>query len=352
MERRSPRLPVPPISGKARLRVPPLGATRSTPSDCPYVRTLRDAPSVARRKLASVRSETNLCRAPGLWATGPQQLQLPLDATGLGVAIRANGRLLVSPDLDVLSWLCERWHKTRLPSIEGEHRADPNRVAAFTMRDLALDLYAEAGGRQRQLIRESLLRLFRVEITLEGYDSIRKVAGGNLASLDRIVERISTERGSLDADLRLTGPDLDAAAMGALRGDTLRVQLSGWLCDQLDAGNVTYLDWRTLRQLDGTAKRAYVYLEAESYKATGEGLTATAIGLGKPALDALGVGHYSRHRDARRALDRAGRRIIEADDRYHSIRCEQRPGGYALVAEKLDAERLRVRRETRQSLAA
>lgn len=306
---------------------------------------------MARRQLSSVRSETNLCRAPGLWATGPHQLQLPLDATGLGVAIRANGRLNVSPDLDVLSWLCERWHKTRLPvGLLGEHRADPERIAAFTIRDLALDLYAEAGGRQRQLIRESLLRLFRVEITLEGYDSIRKVSGGNLASLDRIVERISSERGSLDAELRLTGPDLDAAAMGALRGDTFRVQLAPWLCEQLLAGNVTYLDWRTLRQLDGAAKRAYVYLEAESYKPVGDGLMATSIGLGKPALDALGVGHYSRHRDARRALDRAGSRIIEADARYHSIRCEQRPGGYALVAERLDAERLRVRRETRKAL--
>ena len=268
------------------------------------------------------------------------------------MAIRANGRLNVSPDLDVLSWLCERWHKTRLPTGEGKLQADPERIAAFTIRDLALDLYADAGGRQRQLVRESLLRLFRVEITLDGYDSIRKLTGGTLASLDRIVERISSERGSLDADLRLTGPDLDAAAMGALRGDTLRVQLSGWLCDQLLAGNVTYLDWRTLRQLDGAAKRAYVYLEAESYKPIGNGLTATSIGLGKPALDALGVGHYSRHRDARRALDRAGRRIIEADDHYSTIRCEQRPGGYALVAERLDAERLRVRRETRQSLAA
>ena len=52
----------------------------------------------------SVRAETNLTRAPGLWATGPFQLALPLDANGLGVAVTASGRLSLTPDLDVLAW--------------------------------------------------------------------------------------------------------------------------------------------------------------------------------------------------------------------------------------------------------
>jgi hypothetical protein len=299
---------------------------------------------VARRQLSSVRSETNLSRAPGLWATGPQQLALPLDASGLGVAIRASGRLNLSPDLDVLSWLCERWLSRENPHPRAQ------RVAAFTLYDLGHDLYGrKPAGKENRLIRESLLRLFRVEITLEGYDSIRRQQGGNLASLDRLLERISSERGSLDQKLQL---ELDAGSLGALRGETFRIQLAPWLCDQLEAGNVTYLSWRTLRRLEGVAKRAFVYLEAESYSQAGDGLLATSIGLGAPALEALGVGHYARHRDARRALDRAGERIVEADDRYHAIRCERRPGGFSLVAYRLGPERLQVRRQARSSLAA
>ncbi len=56
----------------------------------------------------SVRPERTLTRA-GLWATGPVQLQLPFEATGLSERIQAEGRLKLTPDYDVFAWLCERW---------------------------------------------------------------------------------------------------------------------------------------------------------------------------------------------------------------------------------------------------
>lgn len=295
----------------------------------------------------SVRAETNLSRAPGLWATGPVQLALPLDASGLGVAVRASGRLSLTPDWDVLAWVCERWLTTRLPdgySVEGEPH--PEGVASFTLYDLGTDLYGtEPSGKHYRDMRASLLRLFRVEVTLTGYDSIAGRAAADLASLDRLLTSIVSERDRL-------GPNADARALGALRGSTFKVALAPWLRGQLAAGNVTYLSWRILRQLDGAAKRAWVYLEAERWKPVGDGILATSIGLGGPALDSLGVGGFQRHRDARRALERAGERIVAADERYESVTVEGRPGGHALVAYRLDAERLKARRAIRASLAA
>ncbi len=85
-------------------------------------------PAMGRQQLRSVRAETNLTRAPGLWTTGNLQLELPLDAPGLGVAIRANGRLNLTPDLDVLAWLAERWYSHRLPDASGKLNPHPEGV--------------------------------------------------------------------------------------------------------------------------------------------------------------------------------------------------------------------------------
>jgi hypothetical protein len=300
---------------------------------------------MARKPPRSVRAETNLSRAPGLWATGPTQLTLPFDASGLGVAVRASGRLSLTPDLDLLAWVCDRWATTRLPdgyTVDGEPH--PDGVAAFTLYDLGLDLYGrEPGGEERRAMRESLLRLFRVEVTFTGYDAAMKRPDAALCSMSRLITTIVSEREAL-------GPAADAQAIGALRGSTWKVELASWLRRQLLAGNVTYLDWRILRQLDGAAKRTWVYLEAERWKPAGDGLLATHVGLGRPALDSLGVGGFQRHRDARRALERAGARIVAADERYASVTVEGRPGGHALVAYRLDAERLKVRRQARASL--
>ncbi len=101
---------------------------------------------MGRQQLRSVRAETNLTRAPGLWTAGNLQLELPLDAPGLGVAIRANGRLNLTPDLDVLAWLAERWYSHRLPDVGGKLNPHPEGVVSFTLTDLWAAAVISDGG--------------------------------------------------------------------------------------------------------------------------------------------------------------------------------------------------------------
>jgi len=284
-----------------------------------------------------VRAETNLARAPGLWATGPVQLQLPFEAQGVGQLVRASGRLRLTPDLDVLAWVAERWLST--PPL------DPEGWSRFTLHDLASDLYRSDPGRtERRHVRRSIERLMSCLVTVEGFDSETGRQGVAVATTSAPIL-------VLISDLERVGPD--ARKVGSLRGSTFRVQLAPWLRAQLAAGGYTYLDWRVLRELDGLAKRAWVYLQAERFKPTGEGRSATAIGLGAPALASLGADGYARHRDARTYLARAGERIAAVDDRFESVTVERRPGGWALVAVKLDAaERRRLERERERVRAA
>jgi len=73
-----------------------------------------------------------------------------------------------------------------------------------------------------------------------------------------------------------------------------------------------------------------------------DGREECAIGLGEPALQSLGVAHYERLRDARRALDRAGKRLIKVDPAYELVRCGQRGGGWSLVIRRLCGARARA----------
>jgi len=286
-----------------------------------------------------VRAETNLTRAPGLWATGPTQLELPLEVGGINGTVRASGQLSISIDLDVLAWICERWIST--PPL------DPEGIARFTLYDLGTDLYgSKPSGRHRQVLRESLLRLWRVEVQFIDWNTSEHAPGD---SMDRLLYRIGS-------DGKLAEAGDDPAKVGALRGSTVSVKLADWLRDSLEAGNFTYLRWETLRQLDGAAKRVWIYLAGEQFKRTGPWRSAVAIGLGDPALATLGVDGYKRHRDARRALNRAGRQIVKADPRYESVGVERRPGGWSLIARRRDGEARReserVRALVAESLAA
>jgi hypothetical protein len=108
-----------------------------------------------------------------------------------------------------------------------------------------------------------------------------------------------------------------------------------------------------LRRLGGASGRLWGYLEAERFKKRGHGVQSAWIGLGLPALASLAVDGYERHRDARRALPRAGERIVAADSRYKSVRVERRAGGWALIATRItDAERLQVLKAAQASLQA
>ncbi len=78
--------------------------------------------SQRHRPPVSVRPERTLARS-GLWSTGPAQLRLPFEASGLAERIAATGRLKVTPDFDVFAWLCERWQSR--PTASGWMRPKP-----------------------------------------------------------------------------------------------------------------------------------------------------------------------------------------------------------------------------------
>jgi hypothetical protein len=107
-----------------------------------------------------VRPERTLTRA-GLWATGPVQLQLPFEATGLSERIHATGHLKLSPDYDVFTWLCERW--LRQPTPSGWMRP--------TVYELGSSLYGKApSGQDYRHLRAALDRLGWVSVTIDNYD--------------------------------------------------------------------------------------------------------------------------------------------------------------------------------------
>ncbi len=283
------------------------------------------------RRQASL--ETNLCRK-GIWSSGPAQLELPLDAEDLLGLVRSSGRLKVSPDLEVLAWLTERWREQR-PEERWLH---------FTIYQVGKDLYGrKPSGADVKGLRASLVRLKMVTVTLVGYDSRRGETRANVASLDNLVDRIVTELDDL-------GPDATPEAIGGLRGSTFSVQLPTWLVSQLAAGSITYLDWAILRQLDGLAKRLWVYLMAERYKPDRWGSEATWIKLGDRAFASLGM-NYSQDRQARAALKRAGASICATDPRFESVSVERRPGGWAVVAQRTgrDMRRGEIRAAIRAS---
>lgn len=97
--------------------------------------------------------------------------------------------------------------------------ARPAGGSALALRDLGTDLYGRPpAGKERQLIRASILRLFGVEVALTGYDTIERRAGANLCSLTRLFAEIATERYELNpADPFYRPGALEPTITGALR---------------------------------------------------------------------------------------------------------------------------------------
>lgn len=287
---------------------------------------------VAARKEETVRMETSLVRAPGLWASDNRaDLTIPFRKRGLTSVVRASGQLRITPDADLLAWLCQRWIA---------YPCDPAGWAGFTLRDVGFSLYgSEPGTYERRRIRDSLDRLIALVVTIEGWDSEAKAAKPTATTKAHLIDEYVSDLDRVRAD---------SHKIGALRGETFKVRLAPWLCDHLREGHDTLLSWETLRALDGLAKRLWLYLRAERYKKEGEGHSATWIGLGAPALATLGLDGYSRHRDARAALVRAGKKICEVDPSFSSITVEGSRGAYRLVATRLDSEAIRERRRIRR----
>jgi len=237
----------------------------------------------------SVRPERTLSRS-GLWATGPLQLQLPFEATGLSERIQANGQLKLTPDYDVFAWLCERWQSR--PTDTGWMRP--------TLYELGSALYEGApSGKDYRSLRESLDRLAWVSVTIDGYDIETGAFRNNWVSR---------------ANLMLLGRATDDPH-GLQRP---AIKLADWLRDALAEEKVVRVHWPTLRSFNERhklAKRLWLYLAAERWKATDATTEGTWIACGDRLYAALGM-NYAQHRQARAALARACETVRKTDPRY------------------------------------
>jgi len=201
------------------------------------------------------------------------------------------------------------------------------------------------GGDHWKRLRRSLIRLADVRI------SVRTVE----ADPDLAAQQIREGYISLLGDIWLASTQLDLSTpqqWGQLRGSTsLKVEIGYWTAQQIVSGQATWLDLDLLRSLGpGLPARVWAALEgwARWPQRSFDGCEETAIGLGRPALESLGVGNYPRPYDARRALDRAGARIIAADPAYERVQCEKRAGWCLVVRRRVGA---RARGELRKAHA-
>jgi hypothetical protein len=237
----------------------------------------------------SVRPERTLTRA-GLWATGPTQLQLPFEATGLSERISANGRLKLSPDYDVFAWLCERWQSR--PTDTGWMRP--------TLYEIGSALYGKApSGENYRDLREALVRLAMVRITIDGYD----VETGDFRDNWIVTESLMAVGRPKDDPTGLDRPS---------------IRIAEWLRQALDEEKVVRVHWQTLRAFDERqklAKRLWLYLAAERWSKMTADTEGTWIACGDRLFAALGM-DYAEHRFARRALKQACAAVHKTDPRY------------------------------------
>jgi hypothetical protein len=279
--------------------------------------------------------ETNLLRK-GIWQPSDSiQLALPLETDDILGHLYIN-RPLRMLDLDTMAWLVQRFRELRDAGQLTDDGAVP-----FTLYELGQDFYLRApGGKERRMLRQSLFRLTDVAVTLVGYDAIRHLADEEICARAHLLEVLQWRR-------ELRGPPCkyDPKDTGAVRANAFEARIASWLVAQIDARNITYLDWRILRELDGMAKRLWVYLEAQRFKRI-NGLAAQAyIILGERAYASLGI-HETRAYRARGSLARAGTRICEVDRSYDSIVVDRAPIGrtnWRVMATRLTAEGRRFR---------
>ncbi|MDQ6749708.1 MAG: hypothetical protein M3Z33_02975 [Actinomycetota bacterium] len=247
---------------------------------------------MARERLQTATAGRAVSRA-GLFATGSRQLALPIEARGLSEVTIASGSLVITPDYDVLAWLCTRWKQR--PTESGWMRP--------SLYEIGSDLYDKApSGEDYRTLRKSLSRLATVSLTLFGIDGIT---------------------GEHDRDAFIEGEGLlvwTGSTALALDGRYRPgVQLAGWLRRAIDEGAPVRLHWRTLRSFSKNqklAKRLWIYLHAERWKRTGDGSAeATWIACGDRLFAALGM-DYAQPRQARAALKRACETIRHKDARF------------------------------------
>lgn len=261
----------------------------------------------------------------GLWASGPRDLTLPVESEGLSEFLVSSGSLKVTPDYDILTWLCERWW-TR-PTESG--------WMCPTFYEMGQDLYGHHGGRQHNIMHESLKRLAMVSIEIKGFNAETGQPDRKLVTYSHLME--------------VTLPGNHPEGL-----DRLRVRLSEWLRLMLEKETLRF-SWRTLRQFNSRqllAKRLWLYLVAESYKPAGD-YEASWIAVGDRLFAALGM-DYADHRFARRAIRRAADTITKVDPRFGAGEIKMRKQGarHQLVIERPTAETWqKIKREQAEARA-
>jgi hypothetical protein len=259
----------------------------------------------------------------------------------LGAGWVGANRKLSMLDLRIWAALCAAL-RDRLPSLPSDDLTLANedtRTVETTGYQLADMVFAQDGGNRYLRLRRSLVRLAETRACVQVIERDRELA----------VQQVREGYVSLVGDIWLATTRLNLSTprqWGSLKGSTsLKVEIGRWPAQQVLAGHCTWLDLDLLRALGtGLSARLWAALEAWGrWPARSlDGREECAIGLGKPALQSLGVAQYERQRDARRALDRAGRSLIATDPAYELIRCERRGGGWCLVVRRVCGARSRA----------
>jgi len=258
----------------------------------------------------------------------------------LGPGVVGANRRLSMLDLRVWAALCALLRE-QLPSAPAEdptlQRID-TRTVETTGYQLAEMVWAADGGDKYHKLRAALVRLAATRACVQVVER----------DPDLAAQLVREGYVSLVGDLWLATTRLNLRTprqWGALKGSTsLKVEIGHWTAQQVIEGRCTWLDLDLLRALgSGLSARVWVALEAWARwpQRSLDGREETAIGLGQPALQSLGVGQYERPRDARRALDRAGRVLVAVDPAYELVRCERRGGGWCLVVRRVSGARAR-----------
>lgn len=259
----------------------------------------------------------------------------------LGAGWVGASRRLSMLDLRVWAALCAllRQQLPQAPDDDPSLANADTRTVQTTGYQLADMVWSTDSGREYAKLKRSLARLRAATVVIQAVESDPELAARQVR--EGLVGLLG------DIWLATTRLDLHTPAQwGALRGSsTLRVELGRWTAQQVLAGRTTWLDLDLLRALgSGVPARLWATLEAWGrWPARSlDEREETAIGLGRPALESLGVAHYHRTHDARRALNRAGSRIVQRDPAYELVRCEQRGGGWCLIVRRISGPRARA----------
>ena len=257
----------------------------------------------------------------------------------LGTGVVGANRRLSMLDLRVWAALCGmlRAQLSSAPADDLTLANEDTRTVETTGYQLAEMVWATDGGDKYLKLRAALVRLAETRACVQTVDRDPELAA----------QFVREGYVSLVGDLWLATTRLNLSTprqWGSLKGSaSLKVEIGRWPAQQVLAGQCTWLDLDLLRALgSGLSARLWVALEAWARwpQRSLDGREETTIGLGQPALESLGVAHYERARDARRALDRAGAGLIAADPAYETVRCERR-AGWCLVVRRVSGARAR-----------